>query len=122
MRGVSGLWSSALAVGTIGQDVGRRGDRMAFRLSQLLRVEAAHAQLRWVSGRSPDGEVELQQAELGLEASGRQVDLGVAYSRPWADGQVHIAAIASPVQDMWEASETFRLSRTTVADSGPDQS
>ena len=95
VRGVSGLWSSAFAVGAIGQDIARSGDRLAFRLSQPLRVEAGRAQLRWVSGRNPDGEVELEQADLGLEPSGRQLDLEVAYSRPWAGGQVHMATIAS---------------------------
>ena len=78
VRGVSGLRSGAFALGVIGQDVGRSGDRLAFRLSQPLRVEAGRAQLRWVSGRSPDGQVELQQADLSLEPSGRQLDLEVA--------------------------------------------
>ena len=95
VRGVSGLRSSAFAVGLIGQDVARSGDRLALRMSQPLRVEAGHAQLRWVSGRSPDGQVELKQADLGLEPSGRQLDLEVAYSRPWEGGRAHVAAIAS---------------------------
>ena len=95
VRGVSGLWSSAFAVGVIGQDVARSGDQLAFRLSQPLRIEAGRAQLRWVSGRSPNGQVELEQADLGLRPSGRQLDLEVAYARPWAGGRVHMAAIAS---------------------------
>ena len=95
VRGVSGLWSSAFAVGVVGRDVGRSGDRLAARLSQPLRVEAGRAQLRWVSGRSPDGRIELEQADLSLEPSGRQLDLEVAYSRPWAGGRAHMAAIAS---------------------------
>ena len=95
VRGVSGLWSSAFAVGVVGRDVAGSDDRLAFRLSQPLRVEAGRAQLRWVSGRSPDGRVELKQADLSLEPSGRQVDLEVAYSRPWAGGLAHMAAIAS---------------------------
>ena len=115
VRGVSGLWSSAFAVGVIGQDVGRSGDRLAFRLSQPLRVEAGHAQLRWVSGRSPDGQVEFEQADLGLEPSGRQLDLEVAYSRPWAGNQFHMAAIASQeaghVRDEQEVSIVARYSR-----------
>ena len=82
VRGVLGLWSSAIAVGVVGQEVARSGDRLAFRLSQPLRVEAGRAQLRWVSGRSPDGRVELEQTDLSLEPSGRQLDLEVAYSRP----------------------------------------
>ena len=95
VQGVSGLRSSAFAVGLIGQDVARSGDRLALRMSQPLRVEAGHAQLRWVSGRSPDGQVEFKQADLGLEPSGRQLDLEVAYSRPWEGGRAHVAAIAS---------------------------
>ena len=95
VRGVSGLWSSAFAAGVIGQDLARRGDQLAFRLSQPLRVEAGRAQLRWVSGRSSDGQVELERADLSLKPSGRQLDLEVAYSRPWAGGRAHMAAIAS---------------------------
>ncbi len=95
VRGVSGLWSGAFTVGVVGQDVARGGDRLAFRLSQPLRVEAGRAELRWVSGRSPDGRVEIERADLSLEPSGRQLDLEVAYSRPWAGGSVHMAAIAS---------------------------
>ncbi len=95
VRGVSGLRSSAFAVGVVGQDVARGGDRLAIRLSQPLRVEAGQAQLRWVSGRSPDGRVKLEQADLSLEPSGRQLDLEVAYSRPWAGGRAQMAAIAS---------------------------
>ena len=95
VRGVSGLWSGAFAVGVVGQDVARNGDRLAFRLSQPLRVEAGRAELRWVSGRSADGQVELERADLSLEPSGRQLDLEVAYSRPWAGGQARMAAVAS---------------------------
>jgi len=95
VRGISGLWSGAFAVGIVGRDVARSGDRLAFRLSQPLRVETGRAQLRWVSGRTPDGQVELERADLSLEPSGRQLDLEVAYSRPWAGGRAHMAAIAS---------------------------
>ncbi len=95
VRGVSGLWSGAFAVGAVGRDIGRSGDRLAFRLSQPLRVEAGRAALRWVSGRSPGGGVEIERADLRLEPSGRQLDLEVAYSRPWAGGRAHMAAVAS---------------------------
>ncbi len=95
VREVSRLRTSAFAVGIIGQEVGQSGDRLALRVSQPLRVEAGRARLRWVSGRSPDGQLELQQADLSLEPSGRQLDLEVAYSRPLAGGRAHMAAIAS---------------------------
>ena len=115
VRGVSGLRSSAFAVGVVGRDVAGSGDRLAFRLSQPLRVEAGRAQLRWVSGRSSDGRVELEQADLSLEPSGRQLDLEVAYSRPWAGGRAHMAAIGSHdeghVGGEQEASFVARFSR-----------
>ena len=95
VRGVSGLWSGAFAVGAVGRDVGRSGDRLAFRLSQPLRVETGSAELQWVSGRNSGGGVEIERADLSLEPSGRQLDLEVAYSRPWAGGSAHMAAIAS---------------------------
>jgi len=95
VQGVSELWSGAFAVGAVGRDIGQSGDRLAFRLSQPLRVEAGRAELRWVSGRSPDGRVEIDRANIGLEPSGRQLDLEVAYSRPWAGGSAHMAAVAS---------------------------
>ena len=92
---ISGLWSGAFALGAVGRDVGRSGDRLAFRLSQPLRVETGSAALQWVSGRNSGGGVVLEQADLSLEPSGRQLDLEVAYSRPWAGGSAHMAAIAS---------------------------
>ena len=70
VQGVSGLWSGAFAVGAVGRDVGRGGDRLAFRLSQPLRVEAGRAALRWVSGRSPDGRVADRAGRSGPRALG----------------------------------------------------
>ncbi len=91
----SALRTSAFALGLVGGDIHDAGGRLAFRLSQPLRVEAGRARLRWVSGRTPDGRVEVEQATLDLEPSGRQLDLEVTWSRPLAGGQAHVAAVAS---------------------------
>ncbi|MDE0034193.1 MAG: hypothetical protein OXK20_02660 [Deltaproteobacteria bacterium] len=95
VRGFSSLSTSSFAFGIIRQGVDHSGDKLAFALSQPLRVEAGHAELQWISGRTPDGRVEIEQAVLGLEPSGRRLDVELTYSRPWAGGVAHLAAIAS---------------------------
>ncbi|MDE0282364.1 MAG: S8 family serine peptidase [Gammaproteobacteria bacterium] len=115
VRDVSGLWGGAFSFGFIGKERGRLGGRMGIRLSQPLRVESGHAGLRWVSGRTPDGQVESRQATVDLEPSGRQLDLELAYSRPWAGGQAHLAGVASRdaghVRGAREAVFLFRYRR-----------
>ena len=93
VRDLSLLLTGAFALGLIGEEVG--GDRLAFRLAQPLRVEAGRAELRWVSGRTADGRIAVERAELDLEPSGRQIDLEATWSRPWAGGRAYLAAIAS---------------------------
>ena len=95
MHNPSALWTSSFALGLIGDEFDRSGGRLAFRLSQPLRVEAGQAGLRWVSARTADGQVKIEHAAFDLEPSGRQLDLEVTYSRPWAGGRAHLAAIAS---------------------------
>ena len=92
---LSALWTSSCSVGLVGEDVGRAGSRLAFRISQPLRVEAGRAGLRWVSGRTPDGGGTVEEAALDLVPSGRQIDFEVTWSRPWAGGEAHLAAIAT---------------------------
>ena len=93
VRDVSPLLTGAFALGLIGEEAGR--GRLAFRLSQPLRVEAGRAGLRWVSGRTADGRIVLERAAIDLEPSGRQIDLEAVWSRPWGGGEAHLAAIAT---------------------------
>ncbi len=95
VRGLSALWTSSFAVGLVGEDVGGTDGRLALGVSQPLRVEAGRAELRWVSGRTPDGRVAVEEAALDLAPSGRQLDFEATWSRPWAGGEAHLAAIAS---------------------------
>ena len=95
MHNPSLLWASSFALGVIGDEIDRAGGRLAFRLSQPLRVEAGQARLRWVSGRTADRQVKIDHAVFDLEPSGRQLDLEVTYSRPWAGGRAHLTAVAA---------------------------
>ena len=92
---VSALWTGSFAVGLVGEGVDRTGGKLALRLSQPLRIEGGEARLRWVSGRLPDGRVTVEQVTLDLEPSGHQLDVEMIYTRPFAGGEAHLAAIAS---------------------------
>ena len=95
VRDASALWTGSFALGLLSESVDRAGGQLGFRLSQPLRVEAGHAQFRWVSGRIPDGRVTVEEAALNLEPSGRQMDLELAYSRPWSGGRAHLAGVVT---------------------------
>ena len=91
----SALWTSTFGIGIIGEDVGYTEDRLAFRLSQPLRVESGNARFRWASGRTRDRQVRIEETTLNLEPSGRQLDLELTYTRPWKGGQAHLATFVS---------------------------
>ena len=91
----SALWTSNFAIGIIGEDIGHTQDRLAFRLSQPLRVESGNANFHWASGRTRNRQVQIQKTTLDLEPSGRQLDLELAYSRPWKGGQAHLATLVT---------------------------
>ena len=95
LHDLSGIRSSTFAFGIIGENVGRARDRLALRLSQPLRVEAGDARFNWVSGRTRDRRVLVQETVLVLVPSGRQLDIEMTYSRPWKDGQARLAALFS---------------------------
>ena len=95
VRDPSALWTDSFAVGLVRENVDRTGGQLGLRLSQPLRVESGNVQIQWVSGRNPDGWVTVEKAALNLEPSGRQLDLELTYSRPWAGGQAHLASIVT---------------------------
>ncbi|MCY4282741.1 MAG: S8 family serine peptidase [Gammaproteobacteria bacterium] len=95
LRDPSTLWTSAFSLGLSGDGISGARDRLALRLSQPLRVEAGHAHLRWVSGRTPQRRLRVEQARLELTPSGRQLDLELTYSRPWGGGRAYLATVAS---------------------------
>ena len=95
LHDLSALWTSTFAFGLIGEGVRYTQDRLAFRLSQPLRVEAGDARFHWASGRTRDRQVRMEETTLDLEPSGRQLDLELTYSRPWKGGKAHLATLFS---------------------------
>ena len=95
LQDISALWSSTFAVGIIGEGIEDKQDRLAFRLSQPLRVESGDARFRWASGRTRNRQVRIETTALGLEPTGRQLDFELAYSRPWKGGHAHLATLVS---------------------------
>ena len=95
LHDMSSIWSSTFAFGIIGENVGHARDLLALRLSQPLRVEAGNARFNWVSGRTRNRRVLVEEAVLELVPSGRQLDMEMTYTRPWRGGQAHLAALFS---------------------------
>lgn len=95
LRGVSALRTSSFELGATRHGFLGEDGRLSLRLSQPLRVESGHAALRWAAGRTRQRQLLTEQARLNLEPSGRQLDLELAYRRPWAGGWADLATIAT---------------------------
>ncbi len=95
LHDMSALWTSAFELGLVGENIASGQDRLALKLSQPLRVESGHVGLRWATGRTRERLVQVETTVLGLEPSGRQLDLELAYSRPWQGGFAHIATLVT---------------------------
>ena len=116
LRGVSALRTSSFELGATRHGFLGEDGRLSLRLSQPLRVESGHAALRWAAGRTRYGQLLTEQARLNLEPSGRQLDLELAYRRPWAGGWADLATIATRdarhTRGAREFTLLFRYSRT----------
>ena len=95
LRGVSALRTSSFELGATRHGFLGEDGQLSLRLSQPLRVESGHAALRWAAGRTRQRQLLTEQARLNLEPSGRQLDLELAYRRPWAGGWADLATIAT---------------------------
>ena len=90
---ISPLATSALALHATRQTPGGGAFRVS--LSQPLRVEDGQALLAVPSGRTTGGEVLRNAVTVGLEPSGRQVDLAVQWQRPLELGVLRLGATLS---------------------------
>ena len=64
-------------------------------LSQPLRAEDGHARLMLPSGRTTTGDVVRSGVNVGVEPSGRQVDLSLQWRRPLEIGELRLGATLS---------------------------
>ena len=95
LTNISSLAMSAFDAGVVREGIFERGDSIAVRVSQPLRVEAGQTTVRWVSGRDRNRQVTLEEEIISLVPTGRQLDLEFKYQRPWREGSLNLAAIAS---------------------------
>ena len=109
LRGVSALRTSSFELGATRQGFLGEDGRLSLRLSQPLRVESGHAALRWAAGRTRHRQLLTEQARLNLEPSGRQLDLELAYRRPWAGGWADLATIATRDAQHTRGAREFTL-------------
>ena len=109
LRGVSALRTSSFELGATRHGFLGEDGRLSLRLSQPLRVESGHAALRWAAGRTRHRQLLTEQARLNLEPSGRQLDLELAYRRPWAGGWADLATIAARDAQHTRGAREFTL-------------
>lgn len=95
LRDITSLAMSSFDAGVVKNGIFLRGDRLAVRLSQPLRVESGQARIRWASGRSRDRQVRIEEEQISLVPTSRQLDLEFNYQRSWRKGNLNLATIAS---------------------------
>ena len=93
IAGVSPLATSAFAVHAT-RPVGANG-MLQVTLAQPLRVEEGDARLSVPVGRTKDGSVVRHQFLADVTPTGRQLDLGVRWERPFAHGDLRLGAVAT---------------------------
>ena len=93
LSGASDLATSAFSFHAVRPT--RSGGAFRVSLSQPLRIESGHAELRLPVGRTKSGEVVRDAVALGLEPSGRQVDLELHWRQPLERGELRLGAVLS---------------------------
>jgi hypothetical protein len=78
----SGIASNAFALGVVQHDALREGDRIGLIFGQPLRVSGGDATVDVPVSRDLAGNVQRQSQQVGLEPSGRELDLQLAYIVP----------------------------------------
>lgn len=96
LQEISPFWSSSFSIGLTGREPWQRpGEHITLRLTQPQRVESGWARLRWARGRTRYGQLLLEDAQLSLAPSTRQLDLAAMYVRPLGAGTLRLEAVMS---------------------------
>ena len=79
LRDISVLSSGSFGLGVIRRALATKGDRLTLAISQPLRVETGAAEIDRPLGRTFDGRIVRQRANVDLAPSGRELDLELGY-------------------------------------------
>jgi hypothetical protein len=79
LQDVSMLPSSSFGLGLVRHALATTGDRLTLAVSQPLRVEAGSAAIDRPLGRTFDGQILRQRAQVDLAPAGREIDLELGY-------------------------------------------
>ena len=79
LQDISVLSSSSFGLGFVRRALATKGDRLTVAISQPLRVEAGSAAIDRPLGRTFDGEILRQRAQVDLAPTGRELDLELGY-------------------------------------------
>lgn len=77
---VRGLTFSGVEVGAVFSGIAQDDDRLSLSMSQPLRIETGTIDMATPVGRRADGTILTRDSSVGLQSSGRQLDLGVNYA------------------------------------------
>ena len=80
VAGVEGATFSGFQLGVAASEIMQAGDTLTMTVSQPLRVETGTMSFDLPVGRLADGTIVYDRVTGGLAPSGRQIDLGMAYS------------------------------------------
>ncbi len=79
---MSSLMSTTMSLGLMRYNFLKRGDQLSFLLTQPLRVERGDARLRFAATRTRYGDVILDEIDVDLAPSGREIELEASYIYP----------------------------------------
>ncbi len=69
-----------MEVGAVFSGIAQDDDRLSVSMSQPLRIETGTIDMATPVGRRADGTILTRDSSVGLQSSGRQLDLGVNYA------------------------------------------
>jgi hypothetical protein len=79
LQDISVLSSSSFGLGFVRRALATKGDRLTVAISQPLRVEAGSAAIDRPLGRTFDGRIPRERAQVDLAPTGRELDLELGY-------------------------------------------
>ena len=98
VEGTSDVISSSLNASMSFHDVGTKGNKLSFSVSQPNRIEEGSLKIRVPGLADSDGNIPYSQRDLYLQSSGRQVDLSINYLQSFDSG-IDFGANLTKTQD-----------------------